>query len=221
MSDASLSILFDLDGTVVDSQPGILASCQAALRALGHPAEDLDIGGLIGPPLEDVLNVVLARFGDHRVDQAVAAYRDHYGSTGYRATTAYPGVGEALDQLRALDATLFIATSKRTVFARKILEHLKLIDRFAGVYGSEPDGTFDRKAELIAHVLERHKLLATSCLMVGDRRHDVEGARANGVATVGVLWGYGEADELRTAGALHLAAGPPDLIGIAGAFRGQ
>jgi phosphoglycolate phosphatase len=206
--------LFDLDGTIVDSKPGILASCDAALRALGHQPDNLDIDSLIGPPLEEVLTQVLGRFGDDRVAEAVLAYRDHYGSAGFRETTVYPGLAAALDQLLALRATLYIATSKRTIFAERILEHLGLIDRFAGVHGSEPGGALDAKADLIADLLRRHELSPDRCLMVGDRRHDVEGARANGISAVGVLWGYGDEDELQAAGAAYIAAEPTALIAI-------
>jgi len=214
-----LSILLDLDGTVVDSRPGILASCQAALRALGHRPDGLDLDGLIGPPLEEVLAVVLAGYGDDRVGEAALAYREHYGTAGFRETAVYPGLPAALDDLLALDATLYIATSKRRVFAERILDHLGLIDRFAGVHGSEADGTFDRKADLVAHVLDRHGLGPGRCLMVGDRRHDAEGARANGVATVGVLWGYGDRAELEAAGVLHIVAEPPELVSIVSGLR--
>jgi phosphoglycolate phosphatase len=215
MAAPPLSIVFDLDGTLVDSQPGILASCSAALRSLGHRPDSLDIGNLIGPPLEEVMAEVLGRFGDDRVAEAVLAYRDHYGSAGFLETTVYPGLVAALDRLLALKATLYIATSKRTIFAERILEHVGLIDLFAGVHGSEPGGALDRKADLIADVLRRHQLSADRCLMVGDRRQDVEGARANGVSTVGVLWGYGDRDELTSAGAMHIAANPAELISIA------
>ena len=215
MAAPPLSILFDLDGTVVDSKPGILASCSAALRSLGHRPDSLDIGNLIGPPLEEILAVILGRFGDDRVAEAVLAYRDHYGSAGFRETTAYPGLAAALDQLLTLKAKLYIATSKRTIFAEQILDHLGLIDLFAGVQGSEPGGALDRKADVIADVLRRHELSADRCLMDGDRRQDVEGARTNGVSTVGVLWGYGDRDELESAGVMHVAARPADLISIA------
>lgn len=215
MAAPPLSILFDLDGTVVDSKPGILASCSAALRSLGHRPDGLDIGNLIGPPLEDILTEILGRFGDDRVAEAVLAYRNHYGSAGFRETTIYPGIAAALDQLLALKARLYIATSKRTIFAQQILEHLGLINLFAGVHGSEPGGAVDRKADLIADVLRRHNLSADRCLMVGDRRHDAEGARANGVSTVGVLWGYGDRDELKSAGVMHIAERPAELISIA------
>jgi phosphoglycolate phosphatase len=219
MAAAPLSILFDLDGTVVDSKPGILASCSAALRSLGHRPDSLDIHNLIGPPLEEALAEVLGRFGDDRVAEAVLAYRAHYGTAGFRETTVYPGLSAVLDQLLALQAKLYIATSKRRVFAEQILEHLKLIDRFAGVHGSEPGGAVDRKADVIAEVLRRHELRAERCLMVGDRSQDVEGARTNGVSTVGVLWGYGNRDELKSAGAMHIAAHPAELISIAEAHN--
>ena len=215
MTVPPLSILFDLDGTVVDSKPGILASCDAALRSLGHRPSNLDIDNLIGPPLEEALAELLARFGDDRVAEAVLAYRDHYGSAGFRDTTVYPGLAVALDQLLALEAKLYVATSKRTIFARQILEHVGLIDLFAGVHGSEPGGAVDRKTDLIADVLRRHELSADHCLMVGDRRQDMEGARTNDVSTVGVLWGYGDRRELEAAGAIHLAAHPAELISIA------
>ena len=221
MADRPLSILFDLDGTVVDSKPGILASCDAALRALGHRPDDLDVGHLIGPPLEEVMAEVLGRFGDDRVAEAVLAYRDHYGSAGYLETTVYPGLAAALDQLLALRAKLYIATSKRTIFAEQILRRLELIDLFVGVHGSEPGGAMGRKADVVAEVLRQHELSADRCLMVGDRRQDVEGAWTNGVPTVGVLWGYGDLDELRSAGAMHIAARPAELISIVEAHGGR
>lgn len=221
MAAPPLSILLDLDGTVVDSKPGILASCRAALRSLGHRPDDLDIDTLIGPPLEEVLSEVLGRFGDDRVAEAVRAYRDHYGRAGFLETSVYPGLVAALDQLLALKAKLYIATSKRRIFAEQILDHLGLIDLFEGVHGSEPGGALDRKAELIADVLRRHELSADRCLMVGDRRQDAEGARANGVSTVGVLWGYGDRAELESAGVTHIAAYPGQLVPIVEAHGGR
>ena len=110
---------------------------------------------------------------------------------------------------------IYVATSKRTVFARRILEHLGRSAMFAGIYGSEPDGAVDSKADLIAHLLQRHDLPADRCLMVGDRRQDVLGAAANGVATVGVLWGYGDREELQTAGARWIISHPAELVDLA------
>ncbi len=214
------SILLDLDGTLVDSSPGIAASCEAALRALGHRPDRVDIEGLIGPPLEDVLREVLATFGDDRLDQAVQAYRDHYGEHGYRSSAPYPGVAEALDSLRDLGTTLYVATSKRRVFAERILDQLDLRDRFAAIHGSEPGGALDLKRDLIADLLLRRGLSPGRSLMVGDRRHDAEGAAANGLAAIGVLWGYGSRAELDTAGVKALANAPGELAAIAADLLG-
>ena len=113
-------ILLDLDGTLIDSYPGILASCQAALRALGHePDEDLDIRRFIGPPLEEILQALLQSYGDDRVGDAVAAYRHHYGESGYRGSVPYPGIGEALAEMKRAGLLVYLATSKRAVFAQR------------------------------------------------------------------------------------------------------
>ncbi len=206
------TILLDLDGTLVDSRPGILLSCRAALRALGHePDADLDVTALIGPPMDDVMRHLLAPHGDARVAEAVAAYRRDYGERGLYASRAYPGIADALRALRGAGARLRVATSKRTAFAERILEHLGLDHHFDGIHGAEPGGALDGKPELIAHVVASHGLRAGRCRMVGDRRQDVAGAHANGMLAVGALWGYGGRDELEAAGADRLAATPEAL----------
>lgn len=221
MAAPTHAFLLDLDGTLVDSEPGILASFKAALLALGHRPDGLAIAGAIGPPLEESMATLLARFGDDRVAEGVLAYREHYGAAGFRATTVYPGVAALLDRLAAMDMRLYLATAKRQVFADRILEHLGLAAHFVGVHGSEPGGALDQKSALIAHVLRHHGLRAEHCMMVGDRRHDVLGGRANGLATVGVLWGYGDRDELASAGADHIIAWPAELVTIAKYRTGQ
>jgi phosphoglycolate phosphatase len=206
------SVLLDLDGTLIDSYPGILASCLAALRALGHePGGTLDIRGAIGPPLEDIMNILLRSYGDDRVSEAVAAYRRHYGESGYLGSVPYPGIGESLDEMKRSGLRLYLATSKRATFASRILDHLKFAAYFDGIYGSVPSGELDHKPELLAHVLSKHGLSPSRSLMVGDRRHDISGARAVGMRGLGVLWGYGTRDELETAGADQLVESPADL----------
>ncbi|MCK1651881.1 HAD hydrolase-like protein [Bradyrhizobium sp. 149] len=212
--DLVRSVLLDLDGTLVDSRPGIVASCAAALRALGHhPREVLDIA--IGPPLEDILRTLLQTYGDDRVDEAVVAYRRHYGEGGLLGSEAYPGIRSALQALQGAGLRIYLATSKREVFARRILENLKLATYFDGIHGSVPGGTLDHKPELLAYVLSERDVSALHSLMVGDRRHDIVGARTVGMRSLGVLWGYGSRDELETAGADELVERPADLARVA------
>jgi phosphoglycolate phosphatase len=209
------SVLLDLDGTLIDSQPGIFASCVAALRALGHdPGEALDIRRAIGPPLEDMLQVLLQARGDDRVDEAVAAYRHHYGESGLRGSEPYPGISGALQDMRRAGLRLYLATSKREVFARRILENLEFATYFDGIYGSVPGGERDHKPELLAHILSEQDINASHSLMVGDRRHDIIGAHAVNMRGLGVLWGYGSRDELETAGADQLVEETADLARV-------
>ena len=206
------SVLLDLDGTLIDSQPGILASCLAALRALGHePDETLDIRRSIGPPLEDMMQILLRSYGDDRVGEAVAAYRQHYGESGLLGSVPYPGIGKSLEEMRRAGLLVYLATSKRAVFASRILDHLKFAAYFDGIHGSVPGGELDHKPELLAHILSRHGLSPSHSLMVGDRRYDISGAHAVGMRGLGVLWGYGTRDELETAGADRLVDSPADL----------
>jgi phosphoglycolate phosphatase len=206
------SVLLDLDGTLIDSQPGILASCLAALRALGHePDETLDIKRTIGPPLEDIMRVLLQPYGDDRVGEAVAAYRQHYGESGFLGSEPYPGIGSSLKEMQQAGLRIYLATSKRETFASRILHHLGFATYFDGIHGSVSGGGLDYKPELLAHILSQHNVLPSHSLMVGDRRHDISGAHAVGMRGLGVLWGYGTRDELETAGADQLVESTADL----------
>ena len=206
------SVLLDLDGTLIDSQPGIAASSLATLRALGHdPDETLDIKRFIGPPLEDMLRALLQAYGDDRVEEAVAAYRRHYGESGLFGSEPYGGIGNALAEMRRAGLRIYLATSKREVFARRILEHLELVAYFDGIYGSVPGGALDHKPELLGYIVSEREIDASRSLMVGDRRHDIAGAHAVHMRALGVLWGYGSRDELETAGADQLVDQTADL----------
>lgn len=206
------AILLDLDGTLIDSEPGILSSCHAALRALGHtPDPTLDLSAFIGPPIEDIMRVLLEPYGDDRTTEAVAAYRADYRQNGLFLSQPYPGIAEALTTLRSTGAQLILATSKRREFAERILEHIGFSDLFSAVHGSEPGGALDHKPELIAHIIERHGLAPSHGVMIGDRRFDISGAQANKMRALGVLWGYGTRDELEAAGADGLVATPANL----------
>jgi len=206
------SVLLDLDGTLIDSQPGILASCVVALRSLGHELDEVrDIKRVIGPPLEDVMQFLLQPFGDDRIGEAVLAFRQHYGEIGLLGSEPYPGIGDALKAMQQAGLRIYLATSKRAAFARRILEHLALTRYFDGIHGSVPSGELDHKPELLAHILAEHRISAAHGLMVGDRRYDISGAHAVGMRGLGVLWGYGTRDELETAGADRLVESTADL----------
>jgi phosphoglycolate phosphatase len=207
-----MNVLLDLDGTLIDSMPGIRASCLATLDALGHaPDPAIDFRHLVGPPLPEVLRQMLRPYGDDRIDLAVNAYRAHYAEIGMFLATVYPGIVETLERLNRRGVRMFVATSKRTVFAAPIVHRLGLTRWLQGVYGTEPHGALDHKADLIAALLRAERLAAQSTVMVGDRSHDIQGARANGVRAIGALWGYGDRAELEAAGADALVGNPLEL----------
>jgi phosphoglycolate phosphatase len=131
--------------------------------------------------------------------------------TGMFENAVYPGISTALAELKALGAALYVATSKPRVFAVNIVEHFGLHEFFQAVYGSELDGTRSNKVDLIAHILRSESLSPGSTCMVGDRLHDMVGAKTNGVFPIGVLWGYGSREELVSAGAAVLCASPAAL----------
>jgi phosphoglycolate phosphatase len=202
LGDPFRYVLFDLDGTLVDSRPGIIAGLRHALAVLGHELPATPLDWAIGPPLADVLARLLARFGDGRVEEGVAAYRQWYGAVGLFDARPYPGVPEVLARLDAAGRSLFVATSKRVDFARTVVGQFGLAGFFRGVYGPGLDGQHARKDDLLRHLLASEGLAPAETVLVGDREHDVAAARANGLRVVGVVWGYGGRDELAEADAL-------------------
>jgi phosphoglycolate phosphatase len=157
------------------------------------------------------MQILLHSFRDDRVGEAVAAYRQHYGESGFLGSVPYPGIGKSLEMMKQGGLRIYLATSKRAIFANRILAHLKLATYFDAIYGSGPNGELDHKPELLAHILSKNSLLPSRCVMVGDRRYDISGAHSVGMRGLGVLWGYGSRDELETAGADQLVNSPADL----------
>jgi phosphoglycolate phosphatase len=205
------TILFDLDGTLTDNQAGIFRCIRFAMGRIGFPLQDsVDLGWCIGPPLENSLAQLA---GDDRALglRALKIYRDEYGRTGLFENRVYDGIPGALSGLQP-SFDLYVATSKLEPYARKIVEHFNLARFFKGVYGCQADGTHSDKAELIAHLLDREKP-ETPVYMVGDREHDIIGAKKNGVEPVGVTWGFGGEKELREAGAKTILHHPQELPG--------
>jgi phosphoglycolate phosphatase len=211
------TLLLDLDGTLTDPCEGIVGSIRHALVALGvTPPADADLLRCIGPPLAHSFSELLGCARDAaRVASAIGHYRERFDARGWRENLVYPDILPALDAARQAGWRCLVATSKPTLFAERIASHFGLRERLDGVYGSSFDGRHSEKPELLAHILEVEQLDPQRTVMVGDRRHDVEGARANGVACIGVLWGYGSRDELVQAGAHLLCDAPGELLAAA------
>nr|WP_170306411.1 HAD-IA family hydrolase [Mycolicibacter kumamotonensis] len=185
-------VIFDLDGTLTDSAAGIVASFRHALEHIGAPVPDGDLAQrLVGPPMHHTLSVM--GLGE-LTDAAIAAYRADYTSRGWLMNTMFDGVTALLADLRAAGVRLAVATSKVEPTARKILAHFSLDGFFEVVAGASVDGTRSAKSAVLAHALEQLAPLPARVLMVGDRRHDVDGAAAHGIDTVLVGWGYGQSD---------------------------
>ncbi|UQX89913.1 HAD hydrolase-like protein [Jatrophihabitans telluris] len=205
------TVLFDLDGTLSDSAPGILGCLRQAFDELGVPWPDEAVArSLLGPPFWHTLPPLV---GADRTERAIEIYREHYVvGGGMFQTRAYDGVAPLLQSLRSQSVRLAVATSKPEIHAGTIVEHLGFSEHFDFVCGDTLDGARDSKALVIAEALNRMgDPPAGTVLMVGDRSHDVLGAAANGLHSVGVLWGYGSATELHNAGAAAVIERPAQL----------
>ena len=195
------NILIDLDGTLTDPKVGITTSARYGLEKIGHPISDeINIDWIIGPPLKASLAKILNVEADHVLaEQALMGYRERFAVKGLYENHVFEGVAETLAELKRRGYRLFVATAKPTVYAKQILEHFDLAQYFTDIYGSELNGERTNKAELIQYILEQQKLQADQCLMVGDREHDIFGARQNGIETIAVSYGYGSQEELAVA----------------------
>ena len=204
-------VLFDLDGTLTDSAPGITRSVAYALEKMG--AEPLPPEGrlrFIGPPLKQSFRRYCS-FDEARCEEAVRRYREYFTAGGMFENAVYPGVPEALAALRSDGLRLAVATSKPELYSRQIADRFGLTPCFEGVFGAAMDETRTDKAEVIRYALDSLGASPAEVLMVGDREHDVLGAKQAGLPCVGVLWGYGSREELAAAGAGALAETPEAL----------
>ena len=206
------TIFFDLDGTLTDPKPGITRSIQYALHQLDQstiPTED-QLTWCIGPPLRASFVKLLG--GEASADLAVSLYRERFSEVGLYENSVYAGIRDVLGALRSSGRRLFVATSKAHVFADRIIDHFDLRDHFDHVFGAELDGTRVDKSDLLAHALRTTAVDPSRALMIGDRSHDMVGAKNNGITGIGVLYGYGGRDELIAAGALQLCAAPKAIL---------
>jgi phosphoglycolate phosphatase len=203
-------LLVDLDGTLTDPAEGIVGCFRFALAAVGCalPAS-VDLAWIIGPPLRESFKTFLGETDDG--EEALAVYRTRYGSAGLFEAIVYDGAPEALARLKQSGAQLFLCTSKPALYANRILDRFGLSRYFDGAYGSELDGRLEDKGDLIAHILAEQRLDPGDCVMWGDRRHDVAGAKRHAIPTIGALWGFGGERELREAGAAAFCAAPLEV----------
>lgn len=192
------NILIDLDGTLTDPKVGITTSARYGLNKVGYPipgSENID--WIIGPPLKASLAKILnVDVNDPLAEQALLGYRERFATTGLFENHVFDDVAETLKKLNNQGYRLFLATAKPEVYARQILEHFDLLQYFEYPYGSELNGDRTNKGNLIAYILEKEQLDPQECIMVGDREHDILGARRHGIETIAVEYGYGSAQEL-------------------------
>ncbi|MEM1251956.1 MAG: HAD-IA family hydrolase [Cyanobacteria bacterium P01_H01_bin.21] len=202
-------VFFDLDGTLTDPKVGITKSIQFALQQLDIEAPEADeLVWCIGPPLQTNFEILV---GKSLSSKAVALYRERFSQIGWLENTPYPGVTQVLESLCHRQIPLYVATSKPHIFAERILDHFQLSHYFQRVFGSELDGTHCQKAELLKYALEETRS-PTESTMIGDRKHDVVGAKNNGMNTIGVTYGYGSYAELQAAGAHKIIDAPAEIL---------
>ena len=197
--------LFDMDGTVMKTDPGVLGGFHFALDTMGLSVpEGVDERLFLGPSLEFSFSKYIGLQGED-VQRAIDLYRQYYRGGGIFQCEVYPGVRELLARLKAAGVRCLVASSKPEPFVRQILEKFQLTDSFLFAGGSDFEGRRPTKESVIAHTLSSAGLTADGCVMVGDRLYDVEGAGLFNMDCIGVTWGYGTRQELQNAGAAYIA----------------
>lgn len=203
------AILFDQDGTLLDSAPGIKRCAIETLEIMGLPSkryEELDY--FIGPPLKECF--ILSSVPDDRLDEAVALFRNLYKEKGAFDAEIYPNIPKLLKELRKMGYLLYVCTSKGKPVAEEVLTHFSLISLFDGVYGATLDGKIVHKKDIIGNCLKENK--PDFALMVGDTYLDAEGANSNNIKTIGVTYGYGDKEKMKENGVLDFINDPLELI---------
>jgi phosphoglycolate phosphatase len=209
----STALIFDLDGTLTDSKPGIVGCLRKVIDQRG-----LDFAGpldrFIGPPVEEWVTYLLPGGSEEEHAALARDYRTCYDREGWSNNSVYPGVREMLMQLGAAGFPLYVCTSKHHHFAVRILETFGLAKFFAGIYGDKLEYASHTKADLLALILSAQAIDHRSAWMVGDRSFDIEAAHANQLRAIAAGWGYGSADEFANSRADAVAPTPGDVLAI-------
>lgn len=208
--------LFDLDGTLTDPGEGITRSVAYALSFFGIEVKDRTaLYPFIGPPLVDSFSTFYG-FSPEKARQAVGRYREYFSRQGIFENELYPGIKELLENLKRHGVRILLASSKPELYARKILEHFQLLPFFDFVAAATMDDARSKKTDVVRYALETCGISPDRAVMIGDRQHDIEGAKDNALESIGVLWGYGSREELSAAGATRLAESVPQLASLLG-----
>jgi phosphoglycolate phosphatase len=206
------AVLFDLDGTLIDSSEGIIKSAQYALTHFGIEETDMqNLMSFIGPPL---MYSFKNRYGfsEEKTREAVGVYRQRYNRIGIFECSLYPGVRECIEQLKKMGYLIGMASSKPEESCRRILEHFDLINLFDDVVGSTPDGKIDTKEQVLSEVMRRwHEIPTTEMCLIGDTIFDVEGANEKEIPCICVSYGFGDVEEMLAAGALKICDSMSEL----------
>ncbi len=209
----SIALIFDLDGTLTDSKPGILGCLRKVIDERG-----LDFAGpldrFIGPPVEEWVSYLLPDGSEEEHAALARDYRACYDREGWSNNSVYPGVREMLGELHASGFPLYVCTSKHHHFAVRILEAFELAQFFAAIYGDKLEYSSHSKADLLARIIGEQSIDRGNAWMIGDRSFDIEAAHANDLRCVAAGWGYGSADEFADANADAVAITPGDVFAI-------
>ena len=207
------TILFDLDGTLIDSKPGILASMRKTLNAYSIPYTEAIIDKMVGPPIRVSYKELLGITDMDLMEDMIVYYRKHYREGDWRDCKVYEGVYEMLEKLKALGYTLGVATSKPYCYTTIIMEELGLDKYFDYIGGATGDSSVELKTDVINSVLAGLNVQdLSSVLMIGDRLYDIEGAKSSGVDSMGILWGYGGRAEHEKYGADYIMSTIDEVV---------
>ena len=207
------SVLFDLDGTLTDPRIAITSSIQYAMREVGAVAPPADeLLWCIGPPIRQNLTKLLATDDAALIERARQAYLRRYDIHGVSETAEYPGIETMLTRIQASGARIYLATTKWADIADTVVKAFRLRPYFTEVFGSRHDGSLADKRELLAHIIQTTGIDPARSVMIGDREHDVIGAKTNRIHAIGVTYGYGSREELMAAGADTICASPEEIL---------
>jgi phosphoglycolate phosphatase len=209
------NVFFDLDGTLTDSREGITRCIQYSLANLGRPSlSNIELQSYIGPPLRASFMQLLGSGDEALIEKAVSLYRERFSKTGIFENLLYPGVVDLLSTLNRGPIKVYLVTSKPKYYAEIIIKHFQLTQWFQDIYGSEMDGRFGNKADLVKLLLSNRNIGPGEAVMVGDRKEDIIAGKANGTKTIGVTYGFGSEQEITDSAPDYICNNPLEIQNV-------